>query len=411
MVLILWSSVAFVAYIYVGYPLLIAMCARFCARRNAGRMPIDGSVRRAPSALGIPRGVSIVVAARNEARHLRARVDNLLALDYPGPRQIIVVSDGSTDDTLDVLACYGRAVDVVAIERGGKAAALNAGVARAHHDVLVFADARQTFARDAVIELVAPLQDPQVGAVSGELVLDCERGERRTDADRRVSALAPSGPAVDQRAGADRRRSWGSTIADGVGVYWRYEKSIRRSESATWSTLGATGAIYAMRRALWTPLPAETILDDVLAPMRAVLAGYRVVFNDRARAFDRAASDGDAEARRKVRTLAGNYQILRLEPRLLLPWRNPVWTQYVSHKIGRLLVPYALVALMASSIALADRSPVYAAALALQCAFYLLGGYGAWLDFRGTLAASRSASPVPPAWSAAARPSGGAVNA
>src|SRR6185295_15514492 len=129
------------------------------------------------------------------------------------------------------------------------------------------------------------------------------------------------------------------------------------------SMLGATGAIYAMRRSLWRPLPADTILDDVLAPMRAVLAGYRVVFNDRARAFDRTAPDAQAESRRKVRTLAGNYQILWLEPQLLMPWRNPVWLQYASHKLGRLFVPYALLIILASSIALASRSIVYAAAL------------------------------------------------
>ena len=108
-----------------------------------------------------------------------------------------------------------------------------------------------------------------------------------------------------------------------------------------------------MRRSLWRPLPADTILDDVLAPMRCVLAGYRVVFNERARAFDRAAPDADAEGRRKVRTLAGNYQILWLEPRLLLPWRNPVWLQFVSHKMGRLLVPYALLPLLAAQHAAA----------------------------------------------------------
>ena len=116
-----------------------------------------------------------------------------------------------------------------------------------------------------------------------------------------------------------------------------------------------------IRRALCRPLPADTILDDVLTPMRVVLAGYRVVFNERARAFDRAAADADAEARRKIRTLAGNYQILSLEPRLLLPWRNPVWLQYVSHKLGRLVVPYALLAIFCASIVLAGRSLFYAA--------------------------------------------------
>src|SRR5262249_51925094 len=150
--------------------------------------------------------------------------------------------------------------------------------------------------------------------------------------------------ASDRRT-EDRRRSVRSTIADGVGLYWKYEKHIRKSESAIDSTLGATGAIYAMRRSLYQPLPADTVLDDVLTPMRVVLAGYRVVFNDRAHAFDRAAVNADAEARRKVRTLAGNFQILAIEPRLLLPIRNRVWLQYVSHKIGRLVVPYAMLAM------------------------------------------------------------------
>jgi cellulose synthase/poly-beta-1,6-N-acetylglucosamine synthase-like glycosyltransferase len=166
-------------------------------------------------------------------------------------------------------------------------------------------------------------------------------------------------------------------------MYWRFEKRIRQLESTVGSTVGATGAIYAMRRSLWRPLPPGTILDDVLVPMRCVLAGYRTVFNGRALAFDRVAPDADAEGRRKRRTLAGNYQILALEPALLAPWRNPVWLQYVSHKVGRLLVPYALVGLMASSIVLAEQSVVYAAALGFQCGFYLLAGYGAWLDLAG----------------------------
>jgi cellulose synthase/poly-beta-1,6-N-acetylglucosamine synthase-like glycosyltransferase len=188
-----------------------------------------------------------------------------------------------------------------------------------------------------------------------------------------------------------------STIADGVGVYWRYEKELRRRESAVGSTLGATGAIYALRRTLWQPLPPDTILDDVLAPMRVVLAGHRVVFNDKARAFDRAAVDANAELRRKVRTLAGNYQILRLEPRLLLPWRNPVWLQYLSHKIGRLLAPYALLAAFFANMALAERAVLYQVLLAGQVAFVLLAGYGAVLDFaaRRSPGASRAAADTP----------------
>jgi cellulose synthase/poly-beta-1,6-N-acetylglucosamine synthase-like glycosyltransferase len=373
MVLLFWLSCASIAYVYVGYPLLLWLWARLRARSLVVAM---GNGDEPP--------VSIVIAARNEGRRMAARIANLRELAYRGARQIIVVSDGSTDETESVLAQYGSSIDVIELPPSGKAAALNAGVARARHDLVVFADARQTFEPDALHELVAPFADPVVGAVTGELVLDCEHPERRGE-DRRHSSAATS-VRTERRSGVDRR-TIGSTIADGIGLYWRYEKTLRRLESQIASTLGATGAIYAMRRQLWQPLPPDTILDDVLAPMRCVLAGYRVVFNERAQACDRAAADADAEARRKARTLAGNWQILALEPALLLPWRNPVWWQYVSHKIGRLLVPYALLGLMASSMALADRSLVYAAALAVQCTIYLLAGYGAWLDLNGRLPA------------------------
>src|SRR5262249_15488235 len=173
----------------------------------------------------------------------------------------------------------------------------------------------------------------------------------------------------------------------------RYEKQLRRFESAVGSTLGVTGAIYAMRRRLFRPLPHDTILDDVLVPMRAVLAGYRVVFSEQAYAFDRAALDAGAEHRRKIRTLAGNIQILGQEPRLLVPLVNPVWLQYVSHKLGRLLVPYALLALFASSVALTGTHPIYALALGMQCALFLLAGYGAWLEFQATPPAPALAAP------------------
>jgi biofilm PGA synthesis N-glycosyltransferase PgaC len=402
MVLLFWVSCVIIAYVYVGYPALLIVWARLRPRPIA-----DAPSSAAP-------GVSIVIAERNEGPRLAGRLDNLLQLAYPSDRrQIIVVSDGSTDETLDVLRRYQGVVDAVAIEARGKASALNAGVARAKHEILVFADARQVFARDAVVELISPFRDPRVGAVTGELLLDGEApGRRVARADRRRgNATFPPQTYANSRAGADRRRGLDSAIADGVGLYWRYEKKLRRLESSVGSTLGATGAIYAMRRSLWVPLPPDTILDDVLAPMQAVLEGYRTVFNEKARAFDRVAPDADAEARRKVRTLAGNFQVLWLEPRLLLPWRNPVWLQYVSHKIGRLVVPYALMTLIASSMAVADRSIVFAAALAAQCGFYLLAGYGAWLDMRGTIAFGRMAPVMSVAWPSVRRPDRqGAVN-
>lgn len=339
-----WVSFGFVVYVYAGYPLLLAIAARLGAR-GVWREPVQPP---AP-------GVSVVVAARNEAARLPSRIKNLLAQDYPGPLQLIVVSDGSTDGTAAALAPFADHVELVEIPASGKPSALNAGVALARHGIVVFADARQRFAPDAIRLLAENFADPLVGAATGELVLDVEAVASSVEADG---------------------------IGEGVGLYWRYEKWLRRNESAVWSTLGATGAIYAIRRALWRPLPAATLLDDVLAPMRVVLGGARVVFDPRARAFDRAERDPADEWRRKVRTLAGNYQALALEPALLNPLVNPVWWQLISHKIARLVVPFAMVVVLALSLLLAPGGWLFTAALLAQLVFYALAGYGAWLNRR-----------------------------
>jgi cellulose synthase/poly-beta-1,6-N-acetylglucosamine synthase-like glycosyltransferase len=345
-----WASVLLIAYVYAGYPVLLALWSRV-----AGRAPRPA----APDRFRYPT-LSVVVAARNEASRLVPRVENLLELTYPHPIEVIIVSDGSTDGTREAVLTFGNRVRYLEVPRGGKPRALNAGVAAARGDIVVFADARQRFANDALLALASNFADPVVGAVTGELMLDCELRD------------VPE-----------------STVADGVGLYWKYEKWMRRHESLVWSTLGATGAIYAMRRQLWRPLPPDTLLDDVLAPMRVVLEGKRVVFDERARAFDRVA-DAASESRRKTRTLAGNYQILALEPRLLIPIVNPVWLQYVSHKLGRLVVPWALVTTLVSSAVLAPHQWRYALALLVQLCFYGLAISGGLMESRSRRSAERA---------------------
>lgn len=347
MIVLFWISVATVAYVYVGYPCLVALWARIADRRP----------RRARFAEGSWPAISIVIAARNEAARLPARVRNLLDQRYPGPCEILVVSDGSTDDPRSALADFGSAVRVIELPPGGKPLALNAGVAASTGEILVFADARQRYAPGALAELVSNFADPGIGGATGELVLD---SEQQTVSD--------------------------SSVGEGIGVYWMYEKWLRRNESRVWSTLGATGAIYALRRTCWTPLPPRTLLDDVLAPMRAVLDGCRVVFEERAIAHDRVSTDAASESRRKTRTLAGNYQILLQDPRLLVPFVNPVWLQYLSHKVGRLLVPWALIGLFAATLAIAPAHPLAAVILALQGVFYGLAFGGAVFHARERLA-------------------------
>ena len=342
MTVLFWISALIVGYVYVGYPCLLAAWARIADRRP----------RRAAFQDGAWPSIAIVIAARNEAARLPARVANLLEQAYPGRREIIVVSDGSNDAPERALAPFGPAVRLIDVPPGGKPLALNAGVAASTGDVLVFADARQRFAPGALAALIRNLADPTVGGVTGELVLDSERDS------------------VDSKVG------------EGIGLYWKYEKWLRRNESRVWSVLGATGAIYALRRECWTNLPAATLLDDVLAPMRAVLNGCRVVFEADAIAYDQASADAATESRRKRRTLAGNYQILAQEPRLLLPVVNPVWLQYMSHKVGRLIVPWALVALFLSTVLLARESVLYAPVLFAHGIFYGLALAGALFQAR-----------------------------
>ncbi|HKQ59671.1 MAG TPA: hypothetical protein VJS92_00215, partial [Candidatus Polarisedimenticolaceae bacterium] len=194
--------------------------------------------------------------------------------------------------------------------------------------------------------LVAPFADEHVGAVGGELVLTAQ----------------PETGAIGQ----------------GCGLYWRYEKAIRASEGSVDSTVGATGAIYAIRRELFEPIPSDTILDDVAIPMHVARRGFRVVFEPRARAFDRPPASALEEFTRKVRTLAGNFQLLAREPWLLLPWRDRLWFQVLSHKALRLLGPLLLAGAFLASLALiAD--PLYAFALLCQSAFYAAAGAGALL--------------------------------
>lgn len=322
-----WSATALLAWTYVGYPAALWIAALVRPRPGA-------TASLTPS-------VSVVIAAHDEADCIRQKVDNLLSLDYPAERlEVLVGSDGSTDGTAAVAAACGapnvRVFDYA--ERRGKAAVLNDLVAEASGEVLVFADARQRFSHQALRALVSHFAEPAVGAVGGDLVL------------------------VDTRAN-------GSEVTHGVSAYWRYEKAIRRLEACVDSTIGVSGAIYALRRELFRPVPEDLILDDVLIPMRATARGYRVVHEPDARAYDRTAPTADAEFARKVRTLAGNFQLFATQPWLLVPWRNRLWLQTVSHKVCRLLGPPALVLALVSSAALAGE-PLYAAAFAAQLVFY-----------------------------------------
>jgi cellulose synthase/poly-beta-1,6-N-acetylglucosamine synthase-like glycosyltransferase len=288
----------------------------------------------------------MVICARNAENGIRERLGNLIAQqDVPAAYDIVVVSDGSTDRTAAFAHEFQPRVTVHEItEHVGKAEALNQGILRAHGEVVVLGDVRQAFAPDAIRHLLESFRDPAVGAVSGELFLERD----------------------------------GSTRTEGVGLYWELEKWMRKKESQLHSTCGCTGAIYAIRRALFRPLKPGTVLDDVAIPMQIVFQGKRVTFNGGAVALDRIAEDFVEENRRKVRTLAGNLQLCRFYPELLNPFRNPIWFQFVSHKLLRLVCPWLLLLLLVVSACnwLLTLHPVAAVLLGLQVAFYGLALLG-----------------------------------
>lgn len=323
---IFWISAALLVYTYAAYPLLLSLWARWRER------PIHRGTQL-PS-------VSIIVVAYNEADRIAARLANLLTLDYPRERvEIILVSDGSTDDTAGrAMADAPANVRVVDFPvRRGKAAVLNELIPMARNEIVLLADARQRFDTAALRVLVAHFSDPMVGAVSGELILHVG------------NALF----------GANEFSGW----------YWRYEKALRRNESRIDSTVGVTGAIYALRKSLFLPIAPDTILDDVLIPMLIVRQGYRVTFETQAIAHD-LLSSASVEFQRKTRTLAGNFQLILHEPWLLNPFANRLWWATLSHKLARLLAPIFLLSVLVANAFLLS-SFFYRYTLFAQAAFYL----------------------------------------
>ncbi|GAA5076078.1 glycosyltransferase family 2 protein [Lysobacter panacisoli] len=321
--IVFWLCIALVIYAYAGYPMLAALLAR-----RYGQVPFEGSADG---------DVTVVIAAYDEEARIAARVRDILEQDHPAGRlRVLVVSDGSRDDTARAAAIDDPRVQVLALpENVGKAMAINAALRHVDTEIVVFTDVRQSFAPGALRALVAPFADPSVGAVSGELVI----------------ATATHG------------------TGEGVGLYWRMEKRLRSDEAKLGWLHGVSGSIHAMRRSLFRPMPPGTVLDDMWMPLQVLWSGYQVWMARDAIAFDRASSSVDEEFQRKLRTLAGNWQLVARLPWLLNPLRNPVFFAWFSHKFLRLLVPWALLAALAAS-AFAP-GPIYRVAFIAQ-----LLGYG-----------------------------------
>ncbi|BAV34011.1 glycosyl transferase [Sulfuricaulis limicola] len=326
------ACITVAAYHYFVYPLAVMIISRL---RAINARPVDEEP-----------GITFVIAAYNEAKVIREKIVNTLALDYPREKlEIIVVADGSSDATPAIVAEFAdrNVICLFDPERRGKSHALNRAVAASRGEVVVLSDANNEFSRDALRWLVRALSRPSAGGVSGA---------------KRI---------VENR---DRAASMGDSL------YWRYESMIKLAESRLGGTVAADGEIFAIRRALYRPIPPEVINDDAFLTMAVVLQGCRVFYEPRATATEEASISIAEDFRVKVRMVAGGYQFLAMHW-LALAGTGWFAFKFVSHKILRWLMPLFLIVLLLISVLRSGELP-YASLLIAQALFYGLAALG-WL--------------------------------
>lgn len=317
-------AAAWMLYTYVGYPLLLRW--QLGHRQHEGQPEAGEQTAAGADDAQLP-DIAVVIVARHAANLVERKIRSCLEGDYPGQKiRIVLAIDGEDEDTARAAGAMQepRVTVLRHAQHRGKAACLNDAIAQCHEEILILTDVRQRLGTPAVRCLVQSLlADPRLAAVSGELQFELSDGD---------------------------------FVGQGLDAYWRYEKWLRRTEGQVASTIGMTGALYGLRRAAFRPIPPETILDDVLIPMQAVLEGYRAGFDSRAIAYDLPSTSMAQEKRRKIRTLAGNFQLIQLRPALISPVHNPAFVGFFSHKVCRLFTPVALALMLLSSIVLAPGS-------------------------------------------------------
>ncbi len=333
--ILFWLAIGCILHTYVIYPLVLIVLDAAAQARSAWGY-LGGNERRRPAQLGLP-PVSVLIAAYNEAPCIARRIENLLEQDYPADKlEIVIGSDGSTDETDAVVQRYAaRGVKLSRGERCGKAGVLSRLVSLARGEVLVMTDANTQFERDTIRCLVQPLRDREVGLVCGRLRLHSPEGA----------------PIVE-------------------GAYWKLESLLKLYESRRGCVIGANGGIYAVRKHLFAPLPAGTVVDDFVAALRVLEAGSMVRYEPEAVAHEEAAPDHLGEYRRRVRIAAGCFRAISQYRDLLSPRHGFTAFALWSHKMLRWIVPQAMLIALVTNFLLAGSGRVYSLALFGQCAMY-----------------------------------------
>ncbi len=325
-VVLVWLSLGALAYVYLGYPLLLALVGLFA--------------RRSKASLGYLPKISVLIAAYNEEAGIQKKIEQTLALEYPPDKmEIIVLSDCSTDRTDEIVKSFTdpRVRLFRAPQRMGKTNAQNLGVETARGEVLIFSDATTVYHPLALQYLASNYADPRVGAASG-----------------RYQYFDPEGK---------------SPTGSGMIAFWNYENFIKMMQSRIRTISGCCGCIYSVRRAAYTPLHPN-VISDLVQPLWAIQKGYRVVFEDRALAYEETTKSSQEEFSMRVRVVTRGIRGILSVSNLLNPWKYGwVSVQLVSHKVLRWMVPLFLLLLFASSAVLWNHS-WYGIPLALQGGFY-----------------------------------------
>jgi biofilm PGA synthesis N-glycosyltransferase PgaC len=339
LLVIFWTAVIILVYTYLGYPMLVAVLARLKPRRVTDE--------EAPE---LPR-VSLIIPAHNEEKVIRNKIENSLALDYPEELfSIVIISDGSADRTDEITNELASRLRIRLIQyqpRRGKPYALNIGVAGSESEIIVFSDANIRYEPDSLRILVKNFSDPSVGCACGKVLLE---------------------------------KAKGSAEPLGEGLYMKYERFIHQNESRFHTMIGTDGAMYAIRRELFKPLPEDTVVDDFVIAMSVLENNYRIVYESKAIGYEEAASSVGQEFKRKVRMIAGGFQAIGILGPVLNPLLHPIiFFQFVSHKLLRWLAPVFMLALLITNPFLLF-SHIYQSTLFAQLLFYALAVIAAFKE-------------------------------
>lgn len=338
--LIFWSAIGFIVYTYLLYPLILYVIYNF------KRRPPVSDIQHQP-------GVSIIISAYNEENIIEEKIKNILEINYPKEKiEVLIGLDGCSDNTPEILKkYYGNFLHVIEFpNRRGKAAVLNDLVELAKSDIIVFSDANTIYESDAIENLVRHFHDPAIGGVCGKLEL------------------------------LPHNKNIGSM---GESMYWRYENMLKLMEGTINTTIGATGAIYAIRKSLYRNLPVHKIVtDDFLIPLHVVSQGQRVIFDHNAIGYEKTAENIQKEYSRKVRIGVANFVGLSEIKHLLKPrWKFIAFALW-SHKIIRWFVPFLMLLILISNLGLVlvSEKNIFNIILLLQIVFYTTAAAGYIMD-------------------------------